>query len=252
MSTVAATSNAAPRNTRILAQTRVELALTLRRGASLLLTFAIPVFLLAFFAKVDILGIHDGLVEYLYPGIIALAVLSSAMVSLAIATGFERSTGVLKRLAVTPLQRGDLLIAKIVSIIAIEVLQVAILTAEAFLLGWRPDGTNAAALVGGILLGTIAFAGLGLLFAGTMTALTNMAVANGLYLLLLMFGDVIVPIDHFPSGMRVVIQGLPVTALSQICRGALDGSGIPGHAWGVLVVWTILTPMLAARFFRWR
>lgn len=244
-------SQAAPPKARVVAQGRVELFLTMRRGASLLLTFVIPVFLLAFFTKVDILGIHGGLVEYLYPGIITLAVLSSAMVSLAIATGFERSTGVLKRLAVTPLRRGELLAAKILAILAIEVIQVVVLTGEAFALGWRPDGSAVAPLVIGIALGTIAFAGLGLLIAGTMPAMSILAVGNGLYLLLLLFGDIIVPIDHFPGGLQAFVRMLPVTALSEICRGALDGTAIAVRSWIVLTVWTLLTPALAARFFRW-
>ncbi len=242
---------AAPRSARVRAQTRIELILTLRRGASLLLTFVIPVFLLAFFTKVDILGIHGRLVDYLYPGIVSLAVLSTAMVSLAIATGFERTTGVLKRLAVTPLQRGELLAAKTISIVCIEVVQITILTGEAFILGWRPTDANFPVLIGGLLLGTVAFAGIGLLIAGTLPAMSILAVANGLYLLLLLFGDIIVPVDHFPDALRALVDVLPVTALSEICRGALDGSGIPVRSWIVLAVWALLSPTLAARWFRW-
>ena len=125
-------------------------------------------------------------IGFLFPGIIALAVMSTAMVSLAIATGFERSTKVLKRLGASPLRRGELLAAKTVSIVLIEVLQIVVLTAEALLLGWRPDGVQVAALVGALVLGTIAFAGIGLLLAGTLPALTTLAAANGLYLVLLL------------------------------------------------------------------
>lgn len=242
----------APRSRRIAAQTRVELLLTLRRGESLLLTFAIPVGLLVFFAKVDLLGIdHDEVVDFLYPGIVALAVLSTAMVSLAIATGFERSTGVLKRLAVTPLRRGELLAAKTLSIVAIEILQIIVLTLEGLALGWRPDGVLYGSVLAAIVLGTIAFAGLGLLLAGTLPALTTLAAANGLYIVLLLLGGVIVPIDHFPDGFQPVVKALPATALSEACRGALSGTGVPGHAWAVLIVWAIVTPVSAARFFRW-
>ncbi|HET8929178.1 MAG TPA: ABC transporter permease [Acidimicrobiales bacterium] len=246
-------SGPAPRSSRLAAQTRVELLLTLRRGESLLLTFAIPVGLLVFFAKVDLLGIdRDEVVDFLYPGIVALAVLSTAMVSLAIATGFERSTGVLKRLAVTPLRRGELLAAKTCSIVAIEILQIIVLTLEGFALGWRPEGVLYASILAAIVLGTIAFAGLGLLLAGTLPALTTLAAANGLYIVLLLLGGVIVPIDHFPDGFQPVVKALPATALSEACRGALNGSGVPGYAWAVLIAWAIVTPVLAARFFRWK
>ncbi len=246
-----ALDRAAPRGARLLAQSRIELLLTLRRGESLLLTFAIPVLLLAFFSKVDILPVGSDPVGFLFPGIVALAVMSTAMVSLAIATGFERSTGVLKRLAVTPLRRSELLVAKTVSIVIIEILQIAVLTAEGFALGWRPDGVHLAGLIGAIIVGTVAFAGLGLLLAGTLPALTTLAAANGLYLILLLLGGMVVPIDKFPSAFQPVVRALPAGALSDACHGALGGSGVPAHAWLVLVIWAVVTPILAARLFRW-
>lgn len=242
---------AASRSARVAAQTRIELLLTLRRGESVLLTFAIPVLLLGFFSKVDILPVGDDPIGFLFPGIVALAVMSTAMVSLAIATGFERSTRVLKRLAVTPLRRSELLLAKTASIVLVEVLQIIVLTAEGFALGWRPHGVHLLALVGAIVLGTIAFAGLGLLLAGTLPALTTLAAANGLYLVLLLLGGMVVPISKFPSGFRPVVRALPAGALSDACRGALGGAGVPGHAWVVLVIWAVVAPLAASRLFRW-
>lgn len=239
------------RSARLLAQTRIELLLTLRRGESVLLTFAIPVVVLAFFSKVDVLPTGDHPINFLYPGTVALAVLSTAMVSLAIATGFERQMGVLKRLGATPLRRGELLGAKTLAIVAIEILQVAVLTAEAVALGWRPHGTQVLPLIGVIVLATIAFAGLGLLLAGTLPALTTLAAANGLYLLLLLIGGMIVPLEKLPSAVRVVARALPVGALSDGCHAALGGGSVPGHAWAVLVAWAIVAPLVASRTFRW-
>src|SRR5438034_3301517 len=123
----------------LTAQTRVEVMLTLRRGESVLLTLVIPVMLLLFFSEVDILptGVKDP-VNFLAPGILALAVMSTAMVGLGIATGFERQYGVLKRLGSTPLGRPALLAAKTASILAVELVQVAVLVPLAVGLGWRP------------------------------------------------------------------------------------------------------------------
>ncbi|HVL03508.1 MAG TPA: hypothetical protein VM386_03615, partial [Acidimicrobiales bacterium] len=144
--------------TAVVAQTRVELVLTLRRGESLLLTLGIPVLLLAFFSVVDVLPLPAGVtdaVDFLAPGILALAVMSTAMVSLAIATGFERSYGVLKRLGSTPLGRPALLAAKTAAVLAVEALQVVVLVAVAGLLGWRPQGSVLVA-GGAVLLATVA------------------------------------------------------------------------------------------------
>jgi ABC-2 type transport system permease protein len=236
---------------RLLAQTRIELLLTLRRGESVLLTFAIPVVVLAFFSNVDVLPTGDHPVDFLYPGTVALAVLSTALVSLAIATGFERQTGVLKRLGATPLRRAELLGAKTLAIVAIEVLQVVVLTGEAFALGWRPHDTQVLALLGAVVLATVAFASLGLLLAGVLPALTTLAAANGLYLLLLLTGGMIVPLEQLPGAVRIVARALPAGALSDACHGALGAGSVPGHAWAVLVAWAIVAPLVASRTFRW-
>ncbi len=168
----------------VLAQSRLELLLTLRRGESLVVSLAIPVGILVFFAKVEVVNSLRDPVQFLVPGVLALAVMSSAMVSLGIATGYERRYGVLKRLGSTPLSRAGLLTAKTINVLALEVLQAVVLLGVGAALGWRAEGSVAAA-VGLLLLGTIAFAGVGLFFAGLLRAEANLAVANALFLLLL-------------------------------------------------------------------
>jgi ABC-2 type transport system permease protein len=96
----------------LLAQTRLELTVTLRNGESLLVTVGIPVGCLLFFSTVDVLPIEGKAVDFLAPGVLALAVLSTAFANLAISTGFDRSYGVLKRLGATPLGRQRLIAAK--------------------------------------------------------------------------------------------------------------------------------------------
>ncbi len=209
--------------------------MTLRRGESILLAVGIPVLLLVFFSVVKVLPKDPAArneVSFLAPGILALAVMSTAMVSLGIATGFERSYGVLKRLGTTPLSRPALLAAK---------------TA----LGWSPKGGGLVALAA-VALGTIAFAGLGLLMAGTLRAEVTLAAANGLYLALLLLGGMVVPLAKLPGALRAVARVLPSGALSDALHSALGtGAGVPGRAWVVLVVWAVLAPAAAAATFRW-
>ncbi|MDP8954740.1 MAG: ABC transporter permease [Actinomycetota bacterium] len=240
--------------TAVAAQARVELALTLRRGESVLLTLGIPVVLLVFFSVVDVLPLPTGVteaVDFLAPGILALAVMSTAMVSLAIATGFERSYGVLKRLGSTPLGRPALLAAKTLAVLAVEALQVVVLVAVATVLGWRPEG-SALVAAGAVLLATVGFAGLGLLMAGTLRGEVTLAAANGLYLVLLLLGGMVFPLDRLPAALEAVARLLPAAALS----GALDAalSAPPSVAvgpWAVLATWAVVAPALAAWRFRW-
>ncbi|NCY17552.1 MAG: ABC transporter permease, partial [Actinobacteria bacterium] len=109
-------------------QTRTELLLSLRNGEQLLVSIVIPLLLLVFFSSVAVLPVPDGVVDridFLAPGILALAVMSSAMVSLGIGTGFERQYHVLKRLGSTPLGRGRWVAAKVALVVKLLVIQCA-------------------------------------------------------------------------------------------------------------------------------
>jgi ABC-2 type transport system permease protein len=227
--------------------------MTLRRGESVLLALGIPVALLVFFSLVDVLPKGDAKhpVDFLAPGILALAVMSTAMVSLGIATGFERQYGVLKRLGSTPLGRPALLAAKTASIMVIELVQVAVLVPVALALGWSPHG-NAAAGLAAILLATAGFAGLGLLMAGSLRAEFTLALANGVYLALLLLGGMVIPLSKLPGPLRDAARLLPAAGLSDALHGALAaGASVPGRAWAVLAVWAVAAPLAAARAFRW-
>ncbi len=236
------------------AQARAEVWMTLRNGESLLLALGIPVLLLTFFATVDVLPAPDGTehpVDFLAPGILALAVMSTGLVSLAIATGFQRGYGVLKRLGTTPLSRPGLLAAKIVAVLVVELVQVAVLVPVAAGLGWRPSGAMASALAA-VLLGTVAFSGLGLLMAGALKPELTLALANGLYLVLLLLGGMLVPLASLPGVLRTLATVLPAAALSDALRASLgDGLAVPGRAWVVLLAWAVAAPVAAAATFRW-
>ncbi|HEV7628562.1 MAG TPA: ABC transporter permease, partial [Streptomyces sp.] len=145
---------AAPLWRMIRAQAALETRMLLRHGEQLLLTVAIPTLLLVLFSTVDIIETGGGeRVDFLAPGILALAVLSTAFTGQAIATGFERRYGVLKRLGVSPLPRWGLMAAKTCSVLFIELLQVLLLTGVALLLGWSPQG-NPLTVALLLLLGT--------------------------------------------------------------------------------------------------
>ncbi|MBX9425910.1 ABC transporter permease [Streptomyces lateritius] len=243
---------AAPVGRMIAAQAALETRILLRNGEQLLLTVIIPSLLLVLFSTVDIIDTGaDQAVDFLAPGVLALAVLSTAFTGQAIATGFERRYGVLKRLGASPLPRWALMTAKTLAVLVTEVLQVALLTAIALALGWNPHGDPLSVLVL-LVLGTAAFSGLGLLMAGTLRAEATLAAANLVFLLLLVGGGVIVPLEKFPDAARSVLELLPVSALSDGLRSVLqDGAAMP---WGdalTLAVWAVLGLGAAAKFFRW-
>lgn len=238
---------------RTFLQTRSEASLVVRNGEQLLLTLVIPVMLLVFFSVVDVLpsGTQEP-VDFLLPGIVALAVMSTSMVSLGIATGFERTYTVLKRLGATPLTRGELVAAKMLSVGAVEVLQLVILVPLGVLLGWQTGGGTAILALPAVLLGTAAFSGIGLTLAGTLRGEINLAAQNGLYLVLLLLGGMVIPMSSLPGPLRTVCEYLPSSALADVMRDSLTGAGNrPGLSWVVLAAWAVVAPVTAARTFRW-
>ncbi|HRE01318.1 MAG TPA: ABC transporter permease [Ilumatobacteraceae bacterium] len=246
-------STAARRRSPLAAQARHEVTTTLRNGEQLLLTLIIPVLLLVFFSLVDVLPADTPEpIDFLAPGILALAVMSAAMVSLGIGTGFERSYKVLKRLGTTPLGRSRLVAAKIIAVVGVELVQFVVLIPIAYALGWNPGSPNWFAALGAVVLGTIAFAGLGLALAGRLRGEINLAAQNGLYLVLLLLGGMVIPFGELPGSLSAIAKALPSGALADVLRDALAGSGErPGASWLILTAWAAAMPSVAARTFRW-
>jgi ABC-2 type transport system permease protein len=246
---------AAPLPRMIGAQAGLELRTLLRNGEQLVLTLIIPVLLLAAFSKEDLVSYPGhSRIDFLAPGILALAVMSTAFTSQAIATGFERRYGVLKRLGATPLSRRGLIAAKTLTVLVVEALQSILIIVVALALGWHPRGGVAAAAWAVLLMvaATAAFSGLALLMAGTLRAEATLAAANLVYLVMLGIGGVVFPLTKFPAGAQPVLKLLPAGALSDGLRAALQfGSGLPVRDLLVLAAWAAAGIALAVRTFRW-
>jgi ABC-2 type transport system permease protein len=247
---------AAPVRRMIAAQAVAETRSLLRNGEQLLLTLIIPLLLLAAFSLEPLVSFGVGLsrIDFMTPGVMALAVMSTAFTSQAIATGFERRYGVLKRLGATPLSRGGLITAKTTTVIAVELLQGVLIVVVALIIGWRPHASVAAIVVVPLLiaLGTAAFSGLALAMAGTLRAEATLAAANLVYIVLLGVGGVIFPLTKFPAGARAFFELLPTGALSTGLRSALAYHvPFPVGNTVTLLIWAVATIALAARVFRW-
>src|SRR3984893_2303666 len=237
----------------VTAQTRVELLLTLRRGESVLITLIVPVVLLVFFASLNIIPAStDKAVDFLLPGMLALAIMATGMVSLGISTAYERYYGVLKRLGSSPLPRSGLIIAKVISVLVLELIQVIILVGVAVALyGWRPAGSPALAILV-MALGTVTFAALGLAMAGGLRAEVTLAGANALQLVVLLRGGGILPLSHLPPGLAAIAQLLPAAALTQALQASMSsGAAFPSLPLLTLVVWAVVILLVAVRTFQW-
>jgi ABC-2 type transport system permease protein len=246
---------AAPLASQVRAQASMEARLMLRNGEQLLLAVVIPVLVLVGgVAGAHRVGIHfdERAVDALTPGVLALAVMSTAFTSLAIATGFERRYGVIKRLGASPLPRSGLLMGKVGGLLVVELLQVVVIAVVGSALGWQPV-TSAAAVVAALLalvLGTFAFASLGLFLAGSLRAEATLAAANLVYLLLMAGGAVVLPSDAY-GGAGHVLTWLPSGALGEAMRSALTHGEVATGSLLVLAAWGVLGTVLTAKTFTW-
>jgi len=255
MTWLAPAPGAAPQPRMVAAQAGLELRGLVRNGEQLLLTLIIPVLLLVVFSSEALISIGRGSrIDFIAPGILALAVMSTSFTSLAIGTGFERRYGVLRRLGATPLSRGGLVAAKGLTVLAVEAGQVVLIAIVSALLGWNPVVT-AVSVISALLVivaGSAAFSGLAMLMAGTLRAEATLAAANLVYLVLLGIGGVVFPLAKFPAAVRPALRLLPSGAMSDGLRAVLrDGAGLPVRDLLVLAGWAIVGIGLAARFFRW-
>lgn len=242
----------APPLRRIAAQAVFELGTLMRNGEQLLVAVVLPLGVLLGLALTHSPSLGDGpRIDLAVPGVLALCVLSAAFTSPAIATGFDRRNSVLRLLGVTPLGRSGLLWAKAAAVLAVEALQVVVIGAAGLILGWRPSGTGLGFAVLFVLAGTWAFVALAMLLAGTLRAEGVLAVANLLWVLLLVLGGVLLPRSELPTGLGNLVAALPSAALADGLRAALAQGRLTGIPLLVLGLWGTVASWLAGRTFRW-
>jgi ABC-2 type transport system permease protein len=241
----------APPIRRVVAQARFDARILLRNGEQVLLTLALPAIALVGLTLASVPDLGAGpRIDVIAPGVLALAVLSTAFTGQAIGTAFDRRYGVLRLLGTTPLGRDGLLAGRVLAVLAVESVQVVVLGGLALALGWRPRpaGIAPALLLG--LAGTAAFVALGLLLAGTLRSEAVLAVANLLWVLLAAGGAVLVPAAE-GSGWARFAHALPSGALGSGLRSALHDGQLDVAALAVLLAWAAGASLAAVRFFRW-
>lgn len=242
---------AAPAVRRVLAQARFDAGVLLRNGEQLLLTLVLPALLLVALARTHVPDLGAGRrIDLVAPGVLALAVMSTAFTGQAIGTGFDRRYGVLRLLGTTPLGRSGLLAGRVLAVLAVETVQLVVLGGLAAALGWHPRWSGAPAALVALLAGTAAFVTLGLLLAGTLRAEAVLAGANLVWVLLLAGGGVVVPTARM-AGFGPAARALPSGALGDAVRAAFQDGTVRWGALAVLLGWTAVATLAAARWFRW-
>lgn len=257
-SAIGADAGVGVRNTairRTLAQARFEARMILRNGEQLLVTVIFPLLLLVGLSKTSVVSLPNGdipRIDFVVPGVLALAIMTTAFTSQAIATAFDRRNGVLRLLATTPLGRGGLLGGKILGVLAVELVQIVVIVAVALPLGWNPLVSGIWPALGAWLLGTAAFTALAMLLAGTMRAEGVLAVANLVLIVLIVIGGVVIPPDSLPGILPKIAVLLPSGALGEAMRGAFISGTIPAFSVLILLAWTTALGWGVNKLFKWQ
>ena len=144
--------------------------------------------------------------------------------------------------------------AKTTAVIVVETVQLLLLVGLGVgVLGFvAGPGASAPLVAAGLVGGTVAFAGLGLLMAGTLRAEATLALANLLFLLALVLGGIVVPLERLPGAIAAIAEVLPPAALVKVLAvglGALDADAT--EALAILAGWAVVLAGLAARRFSW-
>ncbi|PRX46025.1 ABC-2 type transport system permease protein [Prauserella shujinwangii] len=236
----------------LLTHARVETSLTLRHGEQILLTLLIPLALLVGLSLLDILPTEGSLarVDWITPRILALAVMSSAFTGQAIALGFDRRYGVLKRLSATALPRWLLVAGRLAAALVVVALQVVVLGAVAALLGWAPSLSGAAYGVVLLVAGTLSFGALGVLLGGSLRPELVLALANLVWFVLLLAGGILLAPATLPGAAGDIVALLPSGALAEGLRAALTEGTVSWRPLAVLAAWGAVAAALATRTTR--
>ena len=174
------------------------------------------------------------------------------MSSFGIATDFKRACPFLERLGAKSLGVPRLVLSKALSVLIVEIVQVILLVGLSYLFGADLGALNLAKLVLAIALGTLAFSGIGLSLAGRLRGEVNLAAQNALYLVLLLVGGIVFPLQDLPSWLQWVGRITPSGALADVMRDVFSATSTYGASSLVmLLAWAIVAQLSAFKLFRW-
>ena len=242
-------------------QIRYEQRAFWRNRSRGIFTFVFPLMFLVIFASLD-RGNHIASLggisydDFLVPGILAYAVITTTFVNLAISTAMLRDHGVLKRMQGTPLPRWAYVAARISSCaIVMGLLALVVIVAGTAVWGLNLRLEALPAIVVSLVLGTTAFTTLGI---GVVRFIRNAdsapVIVNVMILPLTFISNIWYPTNTLPSALRTIASVFPVKNLAVALQYAFDprhhGMAFDGVALRNLAIWALLGTWLMVRYLR--
>jgi ABC-2 type transport system permease protein len=195
-------------------------------------------------------------IDFLLPGMIGMGLMGGGLWGVGFVVVDMRMRKLLKRFLATPMRKADFLLGVMCSRLLFTLGDVAVLLLFGyFVFDVRTQGSYFD-LAGAVLLGSAAFAGIGLLVASRAETLETVSGLMNLVMLpMWILSGVFFSSERFPEEVQPLINLLPLTALNQLLRGIiLEGRSLlalwPQAA--LLGVYAVATFSVGLRVFRWR
>jgi ABC-2 type transport system permease protein len=195
-------------------------------------------------------------IDWLIPGLLGMNIMGTSLWSIGFSVVVARSRKLLKRLMATPMPRAQYLASHLLSRLVFLVLEATVLLVFAyFVFGVAPVG-SIALVAGLILLGALAFSGLGLLISTRSTTIEGVSGWMNIVMMpMWLLSGVFFASSNFPEMVQPFIKLLPLTSLVDALRAVyLDGHGPAaiGREIATLTIYTVATFGLSVKLFRWR
>jgi ABC-2 type transport system permease protein len=194
-------------------------------------------------------------VDFLVPGLIGMNIMGAGLWGIGFSTVDLRVKNLLKRLVATPMKRSHFLLSLVSSRIVFFVPEMLFLLVTAHLIFGVPIAGNYASILVTAFVGSLTFAGLGLLTASRARRIESISGLMNLVMIpMWLCSGIFFSSERFPAFLQPFIQALPLTQLINALRSLiLAGEPIASQAssLAILGVWCAVSYGLALRYFRW-
>lgn len=246
--------------TQLSSQARFDLLAFRRNPAATFFTLVLPLVFLVLFTSIfgnETMANGTRVAVFYVPGILALSVVSTTMINIAISMVTKREMGILKRVRGTPLRPWVFVASQIVASILLMIL----LTVLVCLIGWILFGVSLRVaglptLILTLVIGSAAFCALGLALTVIIPSVDAApAITNAIALPLYFISDIFIQGDVVPSWVQNVGNLFPIRHLNLALLESFDplveGTSWPWGHWAVIIAWGAVGAVVAALRFRW-
>jgi ABC-2 type transport system permease protein len=194
-------------------------------------------------------------IDFLVPGLLGMNLMGGGMWGVGFVIVDMRVKKLLKRFVATPMKRSDFLWSMIGGRLVFMIPEIVIILAAGSLIFSVSVRGNPLTILLLSFVGSVAFAGLGLLVASRAQRIETVSgLMNLIMLPMWLLSGIFFSPDRFPDMLQPFVQALPLTQLNYALRAViLEGASLMSQWWRILVLaaWGGVSFVLALRWFRW-